>query len=70
MQDELEELAGRLEEVAERITDLAMSALREALEDPDGDGSRPEIEKTLTRARRSVDKAAALLRGGSSSTMI
>ena len=62
MQDELDQVADRLDEVVEQLADLGMSALRTALEDSDSDGSRPEVEKRISRARRSVAKASALLR--------
>lgn len=58
--DELDAIADRLEAIDEELSDLAMSALREAIED--GDTGRPEVERRITRARRSVEKAARLLR--------
>jgi hypothetical protein len=58
--DRLEELAARLETIAEELADLAMDALREAIEG--GATKRPADERRLTQARRAVDKAAALLR--------
>jgi len=61
MSDErLAELATRLDEVAEAIADLAIDAIREALQT--GQTSRPAAERTLTQARRAVDKASHLLR--------
>lgn len=68
--DDLDVIAGRLDDLAEQLSDLAISALREALEDEDGDGKRPEVEKRITKARRSLDKAAALLRSDPTSTGI
>ncbi len=70
VQDDLEHLADRLDSVAEELAELGISALRAALEDNDGDGSRPEVEKRITRARRSVEKASVLLRGSHTSGMI
>jgi hypothetical protein len=58
-----EELRKRLEDIGEALADLAMDALRSALQDG-GDGAVAEAkaeERRLTRARRSVEKAAALL---------
>jgi len=54
-----EELRERLEDIGEALADLAMDALRSALED--GDAEAKDRERRLTRARRSVEKAAALL---------
>ena len=57
-----EELRERLEDIAEALADLAMDALRSALED--GDDAARARERRLTRARRSVEKAVALLSDG------
>ena len=55
-----DELADRLDIIAEELSDLALDSLRAALER--GDSSRPAEEKRLTQARRAVEKAAHLLR--------
>lgn len=65
---DVEPIAERLDAVSEELADLAMSALRDAVDD--GATSRPDLEKRLTRARRSVDKAAAILREQPTSTGI
>lgn len=58
---DLDELAARLDQVAEELADAALDALREAV----AAGERkPELERRLTRARRSVERAASLVRGG------
>lgn len=57
---ELDRIADQLESINEELADLAMSALREAL--ADGGTQRPDIERRITRARRSVEKATLLLR--------
>ena len=54
-----DELRERLEDIGEALADLALDALRSALED--GDADAKDRERRLTRARRSVEKAAALL---------
>ena len=61
-----DELADRLEQVAEELGDLAFERLRRASEDA-GRGGRPDAttladERRLTRARRAVEKAVVLLR--------
>ncbi len=57
-----DDLRERLEVIAEELADLAIDALRSSLED--GDADARDQERRLTRARRSVEKAAALLAGG------
>jgi hypothetical protein len=63
MADErLAELAERLSGLAEELADLALDRLREAARGGDGDRAAADEERRLTRARRAVEKAAALLR--------
>jgi len=54
------ELSERLTAVAEAIEDLSFEILREAAADG---AERPDADRVLVRARRSVDKAAMLLSG-------
>lgn len=54
-----EHIKEQLEQIAEQLDDLAMSVLRAAVEE--GATTRPEEEKKLTRARRSVEKAIQIL---------
>ncbi|HEY2811867.1 MAG TPA: hypothetical protein VGJ03_00240 [Acidimicrobiales bacterium] len=56
---DLPDIRSRLEGIAEELADLALDLLREAVEQ--GSGTRPELEKRLTRARAAVEKAAHLL---------
>lgn len=62
-----EELADRLTAIAEELADLALDRLREASEavaaGEDPDRALLAEEKRLTRARRSVERAAALVAG-------
>jgi hypothetical protein len=64
---DLDEAAGDLEHLAERLADLALDRLRRATDpdDPDALAAAGE-ERRITRARRSVEKAAALLRSSAS----
>ena len=64
---DLEEAAEDLDRLAERLADLALDRLRRATDpdDPDAQAAAGE-ERRITRARRSVEKAAALLRPGAS----
>lgn len=57
---DLDELAGDIESLAEELADHALEVLRNAHER--GESGRPEREKTLTQARRALEKAAALIR--------
>ena len=60
MAGEFEEIRGRLEVIAEELADLAIVRLRESI---DAGGSElPVDERRLTRARRAVEKAIAVLR--------
>lgn len=56
-----EDLAGRLDAVAEELADLALDRLRTALEDEGADAAAAE-ERRLTKARRRIVEAAELLR--------
>lgn len=57
---ELAALAADVDAIAERLADHALSLLRTALDAQDDEAAR--TEKLVTRARRSLEKAAALLR--------
>ncbi len=59
MADEFEDIRTRLEAIAEELTDLAIARLRESIDA--GGTELPVDEKRLARARRAVEKAAALL---------
>lgn len=59
--DDIESIAARLEALSEELNDLAMSLVSDALER--GAKDRPEVEKRISRARRTVDRAAGQLRG-------
>ncbi len=62
------ELAGQLESIAERLAELALDCLREVLEEGESpDSHKVAEERRITRARRSVEKAAHLLADGGSS---
>ena len=59
MAGEFDELRARLEVIAEELADLAIFRLRESIDA--GGTELPVDERRLTRARRAVDKAVALL---------
>ena len=60
MADKRHDISERLAVIAEEIADLAMESLRDSIEA--GETKLSDEEKRLTRARRSVEKAAYLLR--------
>jgi hypothetical protein len=55
-----DELAERLEAIGAELDELSFDVLQEAV--AQGATQRPAADKTLTQARRSVEKAAQLLR--------
>jgi hypothetical protein len=60
MAGEFDDIRARLEAIAEELADLAIIRLRESI-DAGGD-ELPVDERRLTRARRAVEKAIAILR--------
>lgn len=56
---EFDEIRARLEAIAEELADLALIRLRESIDA--GGTELPVDEKRLTRARRAVEKAVAVL---------
>ncbi len=59
MDDKIDDIQQRLDNIAEELSELLIDALRTAVEE--GAGTRPPEEKTYTQARRAVEKAARLL---------
>lgn len=59
MAGEFQEIRVRLEVIAEELTDLAIVRLRESIDA--GGTELPVDERRLTRARRAVEKAIAVL---------
>lgn len=59
MAGEFDDIRQRLEAISEELADLAIERLRESIDA--GGQELPVDERRLTRARRAVDKAAALL---------
>ena len=59
MAGEFQEIKARLDAIAEELTDLALERLRESIDA--GGYELPVDEKRLTRARRAVEKASAIL---------
>ena len=60
MAGEFDEIRGRLEAIAEELADLAIARLRDSIDA--GGTELPVDERRLTRARRAVEKAIAVLR--------
>ena len=59
MAGEFDDIRRRLEGIAEELADLAIARLRDSIDA--GGHELPVDEKRLTRARRAVEKAVALL---------
>ncbi len=59
MAGEFDEIRARLEVIAEELADLAIVRLRESIDA--GGTELPVDERRLTRARRSIEKAIAIL---------
>jgi hypothetical protein len=55
-----EDLAERLDAIGGELDELAFDLLQQAV--ADGATQRPAADRTLTQARRAVEKAAGLLR--------
>lgn len=58
--DSIEELKTILEQVNERLLEVSMSVLSEALDN--GQSTRPDEEKHIAQARRAVERAIEALR--------
>jgi len=59
MAGEFQDIRARLEGIAEELADLAMERLRESIDA--GGVELPVDERRLTRARRAVERAVAIL---------
>jgi hypothetical protein len=62
MAGEFDDIRSRLETISEELADLAIVRLRESIDA--GGTELPVDERRLTRARRAVEKAIAVLREG------
>jgi hypothetical protein len=60
MAGEFEDIRTRLEVISEELADLAIIRLRESIDA--GGAELPVDERRLTRARRQVERAIAILR--------
>ena len=61
--DELDSLVADLGTIAERLADLAIQSLRDAISKREQ--SRPQLERQLTRARHAVERAIGILTAAS-----
>lgn len=59
MAGEFQEIRGRLESISEELAELAIQRLKESIDA--GGTELPLDERRLTRARRAVDRARAIL---------
>ena len=63
--ERVDELAARLDSMAEVLADLALDRLRAATDPHAPDPAAAAEERRLTRARRALEKASQLLRPAS-----
>jgi len=70
VQDQLEDIRTRLVSISEELADLGIAALQNAIDEDGMNAQRPDSEKRLTRARRAVDKAAAIIGQTPESTIL
>jgi hypothetical protein len=54
-----EQIVSQLKLISDQLADRALSVLKEA--HAAGESKRPEVERTLTQARRAIEKAISLL---------
>jgi hypothetical protein len=59
--EQFDEIVSQLESISETLGEMTFDLLREAV--ASGSGQRPAEEKTITQARRAIDKAIHLLSG-------
>ncbi|MFM7650250.1 MAG: hypothetical protein ACKOQT_00275 [Acidimicrobiaceae bacterium] len=57
-----EQIVDQLKTISDQLADRALTVLKEA--HAAGESKRPEAERTLTQARRAVEKAISLLTRG------
>lgn len=60
MADDFDDVRRRLEAISDELADMGMARLRDSIDA--GGTELPVDEKRLARARRAVEKAAAILR--------
>ena len=60
--ESLDDLANEIASLESRVSDVIFSALRDQLR-TDGVGEAKELERRLSKVRRSLQKAEMLLRG-------
>jgi hypothetical protein len=62
--DRLLEIARDIDSLAASLDEISFDVLREAhRETRSGDGRRPDLDRTITQARRALEKASRLLSG-------
>ncbi len=61
MTDEFDDIRARLDAISDELADRALARLRESIDSGD---TKSAAERRLTRARRAVEKASAILAEG------
>jgi hypothetical protein len=60
-EERIEEICSDLDRIGERLDDLILDLLHDAVRS--NTGKRPEIERRATRARHAIERATIALRG-------
>jgi ElaB/YqjD/DUF883 family membrane-anchored ribosome-binding protein len=60
-EESIEQICADLDQIAERLDDLVLELLRDAVRNKAE--KRPELERRATRARRAIERATIALRG-------
>jgi hypothetical protein len=60
-EESIEEICTDLDRIAERLDDVVLELLRDAVRNKAD--KRPELERRATRARRAIERATIALRG-------
>jgi hypothetical protein len=64
-EERIEEICSDLDRLAERLDDLVLDLLHEAVRS--NAGKRPDLERRATRARHAIERATIALRGATGS---
>lgn len=60
-EEDIAQICADLDQIAERLDDLVLELLRDAVRNKAE--KRPELERRATRARRAIERATIALRG-------
>ncbi len=64
----IDDIVSRLNQISNDLAELAIDAIQDAIHN--GESKRPALERSLTRSRVAVEKAARELHGGQAVEMV